>query len=222
MAALAPEPDFVAEMRRGVSVFVASHHGRRNGYCRDLFDLTGLSPETFVISDCGIQHATQDTIADYRRHARGFWLHEKERRVLTTRRDGRITFTIMPGQTTQVEWGKHGGRGIGNCRNAALRQAGGSASGSGFLVCAGNWPAAGCLADLLIRYSRLCPPRSLFRAVASAALRQAVRSANSALTLGGGRSFMLRRTGVSGRSSACLRAAAARLGPTIEEAAYAE
>lgn len=102
---LLQRPDFVAEMRRGVSVFVASHHGRRNGYCRDLFDVTGVSPEVFVISDCGIQHATQDTIADYRRHARGFWLDGQERRVLTTRRDGRITFTIAPGRTTQVEVG---------------------------------------------------------------------------------------------------------------------
>ena len=102
---LLQRPDFVAEMRRGVSVFVASHHGRRNGYCRDLFDLTGLSPEAFVISDCGIQRATQNTIADYRRHAHGFWLNGQERRVLTTRRDGRITFMIAPGRRTQVEVG---------------------------------------------------------------------------------------------------------------------
>lgn len=98
-------PDFVAEMRRGVTVFVASHHGRRNGYCRDFFDMTGLSPVAVVISDGGIQYATQETIADYRRHARGFSLYDNERRVLTTRRDGRITFTIAPGRTTQVDVG---------------------------------------------------------------------------------------------------------------------
>lgn len=99
---LLARPDFVEEMRRGVTVFVASHHGRSNGYCRELFELTGLTPEAVVISDGGIRYATQETIAHYRRHARGFFLGDAERRVLTTRRDGSITFHISPGQVTQV------------------------------------------------------------------------------------------------------------------------
>lgn len=99
---LLTRPDFKEEMRRGVTVFVASHHGRSNGYCRELFELTGLTPEAVVISDGGIQYATQDTIADYRRHALGFALCDTERRVLTTRRDGSITFHISPGQVTRV------------------------------------------------------------------------------------------------------------------------
>jgi beta-lactamase superfamily II metal-dependent hydrolase len=97
--------DFIAEMRKGITVFVASHHGRRNGYCRELFDWTGLSPEIVVISDGGIQYATQETIADYRRHSQGIDFCGQQRRVFTTRRDGRITFTIRPGQTALLSTG---------------------------------------------------------------------------------------------------------------------
>ena len=97
--------DFVAEISRGITVFVASHHGRSNGYCRELFDWTGLSPEIVVISDGGIQFATQETVADYRRHAQGIDFCGQQRRIFTTRRDGRITFTIRPGQTTLLSIG---------------------------------------------------------------------------------------------------------------------
>lgn len=85
--------DFCAEMR-DICVFVASHHGRLNGYCAELFEWTGLEPVIFVISDGGIQYATQETIALYRKHASGLNYNGTQRSVITTRRDGYISFTI--------------------------------------------------------------------------------------------------------------------------------
>ncbi len=85
--------DFCAEMH-DICVFVASHHGRLNGYCAELFDWTGLKPIIFVISDCGIQYTTQETIELYRKHASGLNHGGSERRVITTRRDGYMKFTI--------------------------------------------------------------------------------------------------------------------------------
>jgi beta-lactamase superfamily II metal-dependent hydrolase len=93
--------DFFHEVR-DVSVFVASHHGRLNGFCGELFEWTGLRPDIFVISDSGIQHATQDTIALYRKYARGIAHNGQERRVITTRRDGWIRFFIEHGRATMA------------------------------------------------------------------------------------------------------------------------
>lgn len=87
--------DFRAVMR-GVHVFMASHHGRENGYSESLFRVTGLRPVVVVISDCGIQYATQETVASYRQWATGLPLKGQHRRVLTTRRDGMITLTRGP------------------------------------------------------------------------------------------------------------------------------
>jgi beta-lactamase superfamily II metal-dependent hydrolase len=95
--ALLRRADFCAEMR-DITVFVASHHGRLSGYCAELFEWTGLRPVIFVISDCGLQYATQDTIALYRQHARGVLHNGVNRRVITTRRDGYIRFTIEQGR----------------------------------------------------------------------------------------------------------------------------
>lgn len=93
---LLARPDFRREMH-DITVFVASHHGRSSGYSPELFEATGLRPEIFVISDCGIQHATQETIALYRKHARGILHNGERRRVITTRRDGWIRFYIEDG-----------------------------------------------------------------------------------------------------------------------------
>jgi hypothetical protein len=90
-----------AEFRRemqNINVFVASHHGRFNGNCGELFEWTGLRPDLFVISDCGIQHATQETLALYRQYATGIHHNYQFRRVVTTRRDGWIRFAIENGR----------------------------------------------------------------------------------------------------------------------------
>lgn len=88
---LLQDPAFRAAIGR-VQIFMASHHGRESGYFEPLFRLTGMSPELIIISDAGIQYATQKTVRTYGSHAGGLWLGERTRRVLTTRRDGMIEF----------------------------------------------------------------------------------------------------------------------------------
>ncbi|MDX8540783.1 hypothetical protein RFM23_24515 [Mesorhizobium abyssinicae] len=81
----------------GVNILIASHHGRRNGCSERVFSETGLFPFFTVISDSGKEYATQETVAWYRARCRGFNLDGKTRRVLTTRRDGRIRIQTVPG-----------------------------------------------------------------------------------------------------------------------------
>jgi len=73
-----------------VDILVASHHGRRNGCSERLFAETGLHPYFVVISDSGREYASQDTVNWYRHRCRGFELNGERRRVLSTRRDGRV------------------------------------------------------------------------------------------------------------------------------------
>jgi beta-lactamase superfamily II metal-dependent hydrolase len=93
--ALLTDPSFRAELTT-TNILVASHHGRQNGYCDDVFDF--LTPDAVVISDKPIVHDTQRTVPDYRRVVRedGVIVRTtmKRRHVLTTRRDGSITFTV--------------------------------------------------------------------------------------------------------------------------------
>jgi len=85
-----------------VNVLVASHHGRENGCCQKLYD-GGWKPLITIISDSGIQYASQETIAWYRSRTQGITLNGEFRRVLTTRRDGRIQInTSYFGSTVSV------------------------------------------------------------------------------------------------------------------------
>lgn len=71
------------------NVFVASHHGRRSGYCADVFQL--CHPEVVIFSDKQIQFETQQTAALYRQHTRGVIFSDGvTRHVLTTRNNGLI------------------------------------------------------------------------------------------------------------------------------------
>lgn len=74
-----------------VNIFVASHHGRQNGYCEDVF--VHCKPDIIIISDEEIQYDTQNV--NYKKHAKGLpWNNNSETRyVLTTRSDGMITLT---------------------------------------------------------------------------------------------------------------------------------
>lgn len=74
----------------GVNVFVASHHGRENGYCEDVFGF--CRPDVFVFSDSPIKHATQEMAQRYARHASGVQFNGKTRYVLSTRNDGPISW----------------------------------------------------------------------------------------------------------------------------------
>jgi hypothetical protein len=108
--ALLQNPDFCAQLR-GVNVFVASHHGRETGYCEEVF--AHCHPQAVVISDKSIVHDTQLMTPTYRQrvldHQDGVLVAttNKRRHVLTTRRDGSISFRVDDNQFW-VETEKHG------------------------------------------------------------------------------------------------------------------
>lgn len=91
--ALLERPKF-CNVLGSVDVLMASHHGRENGYCAELFEI--CRPQVVVISDKEIIHDTQLTVPDYRAVVRGEGVivrtTGKRRHVLTTRRDGAILF----------------------------------------------------------------------------------------------------------------------------------
>ena len=80
-------PEFCAELSR-VNVFFASHHGRENGFCEEVFDI--CLPELIVISDGAIRYASQGMTDRYAQMAQGVYFGYRRRRVLTTRCDGTI------------------------------------------------------------------------------------------------------------------------------------
>lgn len=86
---------FRAELA-GTNILVASHHGRSNGFCAEIFDY--FTPDAVVISDKPIAHETQLTAPDYREVVGDSGVAvattSKRRHVLTTRRDGHITFVV--------------------------------------------------------------------------------------------------------------------------------
>jgi beta-lactamase superfamily II metal-dependent hydrolase len=86
---------------RATNVYVASHHGRESG-CSD--EVAALLTNVYyvVISDKGYMHDTQETLPFYRKIAKGGPFRGETRRVLTTRRDGRIGFTFAQGS-----WNPH-------------------------------------------------------------------------------------------------------------------
>jgi beta-lactamase superfamily II metal-dependent hydrolase len=93
-------PAFVQELR-GVNLFVASHHGRENGYCEEVLNLCP-NIQAVVISDKKKGHQTQETVDRYRQYAKGFLYGLDVRRVLTTRRDSSMRFEFPPFGLGQV------------------------------------------------------------------------------------------------------------------------
>jgi beta-lactamase superfamily II metal-dependent hydrolase len=95
--ALLKDPSFRGHLSR-VNFLVASHHGRENGYCPEVFDY--CSPALAIMSDGPIQHATQSK-DNYRQHVSGIpWRGGNRRWVLTTRGDGLISIRQNPGDHT--------------------------------------------------------------------------------------------------------------------------
>jgi beta-lactamase superfamily II metal-dependent hydrolase len=87
------------EMLAAVDILVASHHGRDNGYCEDIF--TYCRPRAVVMSDKAVVHDTQLTTQLYRyqvlkHRPDGVFVRSsgRNRHVLTTRRDGWIQFEV--------------------------------------------------------------------------------------------------------------------------------
>lgn len=89
--ALLSQQEFVNELA-GVDVFIASHHGRENGYCMEVFDT--CSPDVVIFSDSNIKYATQEMSQTYADHANGIQFDGSTRYVLSTRNDGTLTWTI--------------------------------------------------------------------------------------------------------------------------------
>ena len=86
---LLQDPRFCNRLRN-VSVFIASHHGRTSGYCREVFDY--CSPRVVIFSDGPRRYATQEESNTYGAHAAGVNFEGRTRRVLTTRNDGPISW----------------------------------------------------------------------------------------------------------------------------------
>jgi beta-lactamase superfamily II metal-dependent hydrolase len=80
-------------MLSGVNIFVASHHGRENGYCEEVMNLCP-NLRVVIISDKKKGFQSQETTNRYRQHTNGFNYHGTERHVLTTRSDGTMTFSV--------------------------------------------------------------------------------------------------------------------------------
>jgi hypothetical protein len=90
--ALLADPLF-RNMLNGVTNFVASHHGRENGYLEDVMNLCPQI-QAVIISDQKTGFQSQETVNDYRSHAKGFYYGGQLRHVLTTRRDGYMQFDV--------------------------------------------------------------------------------------------------------------------------------
>jgi len=94
--ALLENPAFREELSK-ITVLVASHHGRENGFSSDTFLF--CVPRAVVISDKPMEHATQETVPNYRSvtSEAGVVVSTtgKTRHVLTTRRDGWIQFDVF-------------------------------------------------------------------------------------------------------------------------------
>lgn len=92
--ALLERPEFRARLS-GVDLLMASHHGRENGFCEEVFEI--CRPQAIVISDKSIVHETQRR--DYRPVVSNAGVlvrtTMKRRHVLTTRRDGWIQFEVQ-------------------------------------------------------------------------------------------------------------------------------
>lgn len=86
----------VRELLKRVDVFVASHHGRQSGYCREVFDY--CTPRLVVMSDGPVQHGTQLMASTYAQHASGESFStpsgQHVRKVVTTRNDGNIFWNL--------------------------------------------------------------------------------------------------------------------------------
>lgn len=82
------------------TIYVASHHGRENGYHEDIFQY--CTPECIVISDKAMMHSTQTSMSTvYGKHVQGNGISytpatgsPSPRKVLTTRNDGHLIISV--------------------------------------------------------------------------------------------------------------------------------
>ncbi|MBN3763393.1 MBL fold metallo-hydrolase [Burkholderia sp. Ac-20365] len=84
--------DKFKETVKDVHVLFAAHHGRENGFYEPLFTEYDCNPYLVVISDKAKQYQSQETVANYMKYTKGFYVGDTDRWVLTTRKDGTIRF----------------------------------------------------------------------------------------------------------------------------------
>ena len=82
--------DFLNNLSK-VNFFIASHHGRKDGYSSLVFEY--CNPSLVIFSDGPLTHTTQEMANTYGAHARGVRFGNTIRRVVTTRNDGMITIS---------------------------------------------------------------------------------------------------------------------------------
>jgi beta-lactamase superfamily II metal-dependent hydrolase len=89
------------ECLRRTNYFIASHHGRTEGYCEEVFSY--CAPSLIILSDKSIIHKSQEH--DYTKHASGLPDNGGgTRRILTTRSDGHICIEKLSGQPTTAKY----------------------------------------------------------------------------------------------------------------------
>lgn len=89
------EKDEFRQHLENVNIFIASHHGREDGFCEEVFD--SCKPDLIVISDKEIMYGTQEHQMYYKHvNGTGHFHNNRNRKVLTTRTDGTIKFDIYP------------------------------------------------------------------------------------------------------------------------------
>jgi beta-lactamase superfamily II metal-dependent hydrolase len=98
LALLRKEPALRASLFT-TDVLIASHHGRESGICTEIFDDLRCNPYIVVISDDYHQYDTQKTTTYYASKCKGITFRGEQRKVLTTRNDGKITFRF-----TGLQW----------------------------------------------------------------------------------------------------------------------
>lgn len=89
---LLQKEDSLCRAVANTNVLIASHHGRQNGVCTEIFDQLGCNPDVIIISDDYHQYDTQQTVKYYANKAKGISFRGRDRWVLTTRNDGDISF----------------------------------------------------------------------------------------------------------------------------------
>jgi beta-lactamase superfamily II metal-dependent hydrolase len=90
-------PSFIEHLKN-TNIFVASHHGREDGYCQEIFNF--CHPEVIIISDEEIKYDTQKDIG-YNQYAGGIAFDDGiTRKVLTTRNNGVIILESLSNNFT--------------------------------------------------------------------------------------------------------------------------
>ena len=77
-----------------VDILIASHHGRANGCSDAIFSSANCVPDIVIISDAGKQFSSQETADWYAARVKGIPFNNGTiRKVLTTRKDGKIAIS---------------------------------------------------------------------------------------------------------------------------------